>query len=70
MKFYETTSKKRLLGLLSILVGLIALITPFTPGAVWFIAIGLQLLGIHFIFLDKIEKRLGIYQTPEKIEKI
>jgi len=66
MKFYETTNKKRLIGLFAILVGLIALVTPFTPGAVWFIFIGLQLLGIHFIFLDKIEKRLGIYQKLKK----
>lgn len=54
MKFYETSNRKRLIGLLAILVGLIALITPFTPGASFIIFIGLQLLGIHFVFLDKI----------------
>jgi len=66
MKFYENMNWKRLLGLLSILVGFIALITPFTPGAAFFIFIGMQMLGIHFIFLDKIEKMLGIDKFLKK----
>ena len=66
MKFYEATSRKRLLGLLAILVGLIALVTPFTPGAAFFIFIGMQMLGIHFIFLDKIEKMIGFDKFLKK----
>lgn len=58
MKFYEHTNRKRLLGLIAVLVGFIALITPFTPGATFFIFIGMQLLGIHIIFLDKIKNSL------------
>ena len=66
MKFYKTTNRKRLLGLLAVLIGLIALITPFTPGAAFFIFIGMQMLGIHFIFLDKIEKMMGIDKFLKK----
>jgi len=46
MKFYKTTNRKRLLGLLAVFIGLIALITPLTPGAAFFIFIGMQMLGI------------------------
>ncbi len=50
-------SHKRLIGLIAILVGLIALVTPFTPGALWFIFIGMQMMGFHFVFWDKIFKK-------------
>ena len=67
MKFYERKNIKRLIGLMAILIGLIALITPFTPGASLFIFAGMQLLGIHFIFLDKIEKLLGIDKFTKRL---
>lgn len=66
MKFYEKGAYKRLIGLFTLLVGLIALITPFTPGAAWFIFIGLQMLGIHVVFFDKIDKLLGIDKFIKK----
>lgn len=49
---------KKILGLSAIIIGFIALITPFTPGAFWLLFIGLQMLGVHLVFLDKVERQL------------
>ena len=49
---------KKIIGILAVFVGLIALITPFTPGAFWLIFLGLELLGIHFVFGEKIKRFL------------
>ena len=45
---------KKVVGIILILSGLAALITPFTPGS-WLIFIGLELLGIRILFLDKLK---------------
>lgn len=39
---------KRILGVLCIILGLFALVTPLTPGA-WLILVGIELLGLHFL---------------------
>ncbi len=49
-------SHKRLVGLLFIFIGLVFLITPLTPGSIWLLFTGCNLLGIHFIFWEKIKK--------------
>ena len=49
---------RKILGTLAIILGLVTLITPFTPGAFWLLFIGLQMLGFHLVFLDKVEKYL------------
>ena len=51
-------SYKKILGFAAIILGVIALVTPFTPGAFWLIFLGLELMGFHFLFLHKIEKTL------------
>ncbi len=43
---------KKVIGVILILVGLLALITPLTPGS-WLAIIGLELLGVRILFLDK-----------------
>ena len=43
---------KKTIGIVLILLGLLALFTPFTPGS-WLVFIGLEFLGIRFIFKDK-----------------
>ena len=48
------TKVKKILGVLAIIAGFIALITPFTPGAAWFLFIGFQFLGFHFTVWDKL----------------
>ena len=45
---------KKIIGILLIVIGLLALITPFTPGS-WLIFIGSELLGFRLLFLDKIK---------------
>jgi len=45
---------KKAIGVILIIVGLAALVTPFTPGS-WLALIGLQLVGLGFL----VENRLG-----------
>ena len=43
---------KKAVGIILILIGLAALATPFTPGS-WLAFIGLELLGVRILLLDK-----------------
>ncbi len=43
---------KKVVGIILILVGLAAPITPLTPGS-WLAIIGLELLGVQILFFDK-----------------
>ena len=45
---------KKAIGLLLIIIGLLALITPLTPGS-WLAFVGLEFLGIRFVAADKIK---------------
>lgn len=45
---------KKVTGVILIVVGFIALITPFTPGS-WLIFVGLEFLGIRFLVWDKLK---------------
>ncbi len=47
---------KKIVGVILVLIGLAALITPFTPGS-WLIFVGLELLGLRFLLWDKIKTR-------------
>ncbi len=42
-------------GVLLILIGLIALVTPLTPGA-WLMFVGLELIGVRLTMWDKIKE--------------
>ena len=42
------TILKYLFGVICIIVGLFALVTPLTPGA-WLILVGMELLGLGFL---------------------
>ncbi|MEK7089546.1 MAG: hypothetical protein AAB920_01880 [Patescibacteria group bacterium] len=46
---------KRAVGIILILVGFTALITPFTPGS-WLAFIGLELLGVRVLLSDKLRR--------------
>jgi uncharacterized protein YqgC (DUF456 family) len=65
MKRSENLIKKAL-GIIFVILGLIALITPFTPGA-WLIFVGLEFLGIRFLFWDK--KNFGTRRISVIINK-
>jgi hypothetical protein len=46
---------KKVIGVIFIIVGLFALLTPLTPGS-WFALIGLELLGVRLLFINKLLK--------------
>jgi hypothetical protein len=52
------SAKKRALGIAFIVIGLLALLTPLTPGS-WLIIAGLELLGIRLAAAEKIKTWLG-----------
>lgn len=52
---------RKILGVVCVILGLFALITPFTPGS-WLALIGLELLGLEFL----IPKKLRTYMKTMK----
>lgn len=54
---------KKIAGVLLIIIGVIALITPLTPGS-WLIFVGLSLLGIQVAFWDKIKDKFWKNKKP------
>ena len=55
---------KMFLGAVLLVIGLLALITPLTPGA-WLIFVGLELLGIRLIVWDKKKKTFRWYKDAQ-----
>lgn len=47
---------KKIIGVILILVGLIALVTPFSPGS-WLVFVGLEILGVRLALWDKIKSK-------------
>lgn len=45
---------KIIAGVLLIIIGILALVTPFTPGS-WLAFVGLELLGVRIAFWDKLK---------------
>lgn len=50
--------KKRIIGIILIIIGFLALITPFTPGS-WLVFIGLEFLGIRILFKRRKDVRVN-----------
>ena len=48
---------KKIAGAGLLVIGFVALVTPFTPGAAIFLFLGLEFLGIRFLFVDKLKER-------------
>jgi hypothetical protein len=48
---------KKTIGVIFIVWGLIALVTPFTPGS-WLAIIGLQMLGFGFLLENRIVRAI------------
>lgn len=53
----QSVTRKRILGVILIVVGFVSLVTPLTPFA-WLAFVGLELLGFHFAVWDKIKEKL------------
>ncbi|MFH1170413.1 MAG: PGPGW domain-containing protein [Candidatus Vogelbacteria bacterium] len=45
---------RKIIGVFLIIIGLLALVTPFTPGT-WLIFVGLEFFGFRILFLEKIK---------------
>ncbi len=50
---------KKALGIVLIILGFLALITPCSPGS-WLILVGLELLGLRFLLEDKLPAFLKV----------
>jgi uncharacterized protein YqgC (DUF456 family) len=61
----EKPKLKKVLGIIFVLVGFVGIITPFTPWGILFF-VGLEFLGIRFLFIDKIK---NYFKKKEKIAK-
>lgn len=56
-----------ILGVLLVLIGLFALVTPLTPGA-WLGLIGLELLGLGFLIPKKIRNLWKKEKSSEELK--
>ena len=56
------------IGIICIILGFLALITPATPGS-WLILIGLEILGLGFLLEDKLARFLK-GKNKERFENI
>lgn len=55
---------KKTVGIIFIVLGLLALLTPLTPGA-WLAIIGLELIGVRLAFVDKIKEYLAVRRARQ-----
>ncbi|HEY4522177.1 MAG TPA: hypothetical protein VJH91_00880 [Candidatus Paceibacterota bacterium] len=56
---------KKVLGATLILIGILALVTPFTPGS-WLAFVGLELLGVRLLAWPRIKRWwIGRKDTPD-----
>jgi hypothetical protein len=54
-EIFKSKTVRKIVGVVFVVIGIISIITPFTPaGALFFI--GLEILGIRFLFWDKIKR--------------
>lgn len=49
-------------GILCLIVGLFALVTPFTPGA-WLLLVGMELLGLSFLLPRPVRTRWESFKS-------
>lgn len=59
---------KKTLGIFLVLLGFLALLTPFTPGS-WLVLIGLEILGLRLIFLDTLKVRISVWREKFRTSK-
>ena len=56
--FFSKQKIKKCVGGILVVIGFIGLVTPFTPwGFIFFV--GLEIMGVHFLWLERIKKRLA-----------
>jgi len=52
----KNSPTKKVIGVILILLGLFALVTPFTPGS-WLVFVGLEFFGVRFAVWEKIKNK-------------
>lgn len=57
---------KKIVGWFLVIFGFLALVTPLTPGGLLFF-IGLEILGIRFVYTEKLKKFFTPKAVPSKI---
>lgn len=65
------TILKKTLGVILVIYGIFALLTPFTPGS-WLAIIGMELLGIHLVVFDRFlpeKQRVALRRFMSKFQK-
>ncbi len=45
---------KKVVGGFLVFIGFVALVTPLTPGAAFLLFVGFELLGLRFMFVDRL----------------
>lgn len=69
VRFIDKNPKiKKIIGVVLVMMGLIALVTPFTPGS-WLIFLGLEFLGFRFLLWEKIKVRYLHNKSDEERQK-
>lgn len=63
----NNTVLRRSVGFLVLLFGIIALVTPFTPGAILLCLLGLELIGLEFVLTKKLKARLTKKTSPNVV---
>jgi membrane protein implicated in regulation of membrane protease activity len=62
---------KKVVGVCFVVIGVVALVTPFTPGS-WLVFIGFEFLGFRFLVWSKAKawyvKRYGKNTTPHDVK--
>jgi len=56
---------RKTLGIIFIVLGFLALITPFTPGS-WLLLVGLEILGLRML----LEKKLSSFLSDSQRKKL
>lgn len=58
---------RKTVGIVLIILGFLALITPFSPGS-WLILIGLEILGFEFLFEGRLSRLFrGKYKSFDRV---
>ena len=59
-KIFKNPLIRKALGLFLVIFGFIGIVTPFTPWGILFF-VGLELLGVHFLWLEKIKDKVRAF---------
>lgn len=56
-KRYGQKYWQKTVGVVLVILGIVAFLTPLTPGSVILVFLGLELLGFKFLFIEKAKER-------------